>query len=195
MAWINDLIGAGGGVSAVSGTFGYPQWGVARLFSTQNAAGGTLELSLSGQASINNSMTRAWDMTWILNFNANTAMQVYFGLGDGTTALQTNGVGFRFDTTLGDTAWFIYTMNTSVQTAVTTGVPVDATTTFHNFRMVGDGLGTVTFYIDGVVVGTRSTGGPAGTTFLRPAGQLLSVGVVTRHFNIDFFSYQERLTR
>ena len=192
LGWVFDAIGSGGGVSQVSTTYGHPQMGVVRVYSTVNAAGETLSSGNSGY--INSATNRSWRVTFVGNTDQTTAVRLYFGLGDGTTALQANGIGFRYDTTLGDTAWMAYVMSGGTQSATTTGVAVN-TTAFPRFQIECNSAGTITYFIDGTQVATRTTGGPATTVFLRLQAQILSDGAVTRHWNFDYFAFTEASTR
>lgn len=192
LGWVFDAIGAGGGVSGVSTLYGHPQMGVVRVYSTVSAAGETL--STGTQMNINSATNRSWRVTFVGNTDQTTGVRLYFGLGDGSTALQANGIGFRYDTTLSDTAWMAYVMSGGTQSATTTGVSVN-TSAFPRFQIECNSAGTITYFIDGTQVATRTTGGPATTVFLRPQAQILSDGSVTRHWNFDYFAFTEASTR
>ena len=193
LGWRSDAIGAGGSVATVNSTFGFPQCGVEQLGASTNAGGITLQLALSGSQAFDTVLTRTWEMTWIYRQGNTTFIRSYFGFGDNAAALQSNGIGFRYDTTLGDATWKGYMMVGGVQTVLSTGVAVAAS--FAKFKITSNGTGTVTFYINGTNVGTLSTGGPAAATDLKPMIQIIAAETVQKLVQVDFFSYQERSAR
>src|SRR6266436_554320 len=80
--------------------------------------------------------------------------------------LPSNVVAFRFNPA-SDSSWTCYVGTDSThQTIVNTGVPVDISGAGHVFAISQTILGTINFFIDGVLVGAISSNLPTGTTRL-----------------------------
>lgn len=105
--------------------------------------------------------------------NATTGFTVEVGLADGNAkGAPTNGVYFSYIHSANSGAWVAQTINTSTSTPVNSAVTVVAGT-WYKLRATINAAGTsVSFYINGNLIGTSTTNIPASTTGLRPVLQI-----------------------
>ncbi len=98
-----------------------------------------------------------------------------------------NIVGFRYDTTAGDTGWRGYCSTDATHFTTTANGPA-MDTLGHSlvFLVSGNGM-SITFYVDGVAIGTISTNIPTAATHLSLFGTVDNVGVAqARLMNVAY---------
>jgi hypothetical protein len=138
-----------------------------------------LEHTFETHCKIANLSTVSEEFIWRLGYQNTT-----------TGTLTSHGIFFEYDR-LTSTNWRIRTLQGGTGTATDTGVAVD--TNWNTFKIVVNSAATsVTFYINGVSVGTHTTNIPAGTSQLvSPTYQLVkSAGTTTRETYIDWAEIQ-----
>lgn len=101
-----------------------------------------------------------------------------------------NGIYFKYDRATTGDFWVITTRQTSTSTDTTTAIPVVAGQWYH-FKIVANAAGTsVSFYIDGALVGggPHTTNIPTGTgKLINPAHQMYkTVGTTARVMYLDW---------
>lgn len=111
---------------------------------------------------------------------------VLFGFtNDNTTVSPIRGAYFRYDSAVSPN-WRIVSRKTSVETITTTSIPY-AVSTKYNLKVVCTPT-AVTYYIDGVLVGTHTTNIPdsASEAMIPHATIIKSVGTTERYFELDW---------
>ena len=102
-------------------------------------------------------------------------------------------VGFRYDTSAGDTGWVGYCSTDGTHFTVTSPGPA-MDTSGHSLIFLVTGNGTsITFYVDGVSIGSISTNIPAATQHLNVVGTVDNLAVATaKLFNVSYLVLMDK---
>lgn len=187
--WISQLIGAGTGFVNFVGTATQPG---RRTLSTGTTNVGTAAIYTLG--SVTGVLFGGGQYTWEADIyvgNLSTAAEEFvsvFGFGDTGTAEPTDGAYFYYDRSGAGVNWRLKTANNGVRTDTDSVIPVVAGV-FVRLKVVVNYAGTlVSYYINGVLVGTNNTNIPIAGG--RETGAVISiiktVGATARLLYLDW---------
>ena len=188
--WFFNKSGASGSMDTNLAAVTASNPGVIKLISA--GAGGSYSSMLLGGIILGNGSI---ELEYLINFDALADVTndwvFRVGLGDTTNADHSNGVYFEYNRST-STNWLIKTANAGVRTSTTTSTAVVATSWIKLHISINAAANSVTFYVNGVSVGTITTNIPTLVTQLS-IHQTRSAGTPTG-VEIDYMDFYQRFT-
>lgn len=135
------------------------------------------------------------DSSWVIKTGAVgadiTVLRMWIGLTDATapSPMNTddpagvNQMAFRFSTAAGDTTWQCTTKDGTTQGVTNSGITVASNTRYEMRIDASDGT-QVKFFINGVLVATRSTNLPTNTANLQMIAQLRTLEAAVKNLRV-----------
>jgi hypothetical protein len=133
-----------------------------------------------------------WDMGWGFNVADISQNIVRLGWLDNVNIVPVNGIYFSVTNTASAGTWFGITRNASTE-AISQSSAVTCDAGWHEFRIKSDGIGNVTYYIDGALIATDSANLP--TAGMRICLQVANTDGTSAATYLDWFDLRMDVIR